>query len=80
MPDPQNPGQFGNRDDTEEQAQKGGKESPGKFGSPEGATPPRPAAKVLKHSPPRPRPREADTAVTTGNHPGDRRPGHALGA
>ena len=39
MPDPQNPGQFGNRDDTEEQAQKGGKESPGKFGSPEGADP-----------------------------------------
>lgn len=39
MPDPNNPGQFGNREDTEEMARKGGKASPGKFGSPEGADP-----------------------------------------
>ncbi|HVW23123.1 MAG TPA: hypothetical protein VHB51_01380 [Candidatus Saccharimonadales bacterium] len=31
MPDPNNPGQFGNRDDTQEQASKGGQMSSGKF-------------------------------------------------
>ena len=39
MADPKNPGQFGNRDDTEKQAQRGGEESPGQFGSSEGANP-----------------------------------------
>ncbi|WP_440712245.1 hypothetical protein [Gordonia sp. FQ] len=39
MADPNNPGQFGNRSDTEEQAHKGGEASSGKFGSPEGADP-----------------------------------------
>ena len=34
-----NPGQFGNRDDTEEQARKGGDQSPGQFGASEGADP-----------------------------------------
>lgn len=34
-----NPGQFGNRPDTEEQASKGGKQSPGQFGASEGADP-----------------------------------------
>ena len=32
MADNQNPGQFGNRNDTEEQARKGGQQSPGQFG------------------------------------------------
>lgn len=31
MPDPNNPGQFGNREDTVRQARKGGKASGGKF-------------------------------------------------
>jgi hypothetical protein len=37
MADSSNPGQFGNRDDTEEQAKKGGQASTGKFGSENGA-------------------------------------------
>lgn len=32
MADPNNPGQFGNRKDTEKQAHKGGKKSTGSFG------------------------------------------------
>ncbi|MGW4246628.1 hypothetical protein [Nocardia sp. NPDC004722] len=39
MPDPKNPGQFGNRPDTEEQARKGGKASSGSFGEPNSADP-----------------------------------------
>ncbi|MEC3919001.1 hypothetical protein [Nocardia sp. CDC160] len=39
MPDPKNPGQFGNRPDTQEQASKGGKASSGSFGSEHGADP-----------------------------------------
>jgi hypothetical protein len=39
MADSQNPGQFGNREDTEEQARKGGKASSGSFGSSRGADP-----------------------------------------
>ncbi|WP_082469262.1 hypothetical protein [Sciscionella sediminilitoris] len=39
MPDPNNPGQFGNREDTEEQAAQGGQASPGQFGASEGADP-----------------------------------------
>lgn len=39
MADSQNSGQFGNRSDTEEMARKGGKASPGKFGSSKGADP-----------------------------------------
>lgn len=39
MANQDNPGQFGNRSDTAEQARKGGKSSPGKFGSERGADP-----------------------------------------
>ena len=39
MADNNNPGQFGNRNDTEEQARKGGEQSPGQFGASEGAAP-----------------------------------------
>lgn len=39
MANNQNSGEFGNRNDTEEQARKGGQESPGKFGASEGADP-----------------------------------------
>lgn len=39
MADSNNSGQFGNRDDTEEQASKGGQASPGQFGSEQGADP-----------------------------------------
>jgi hypothetical protein len=39
MADSNNPGQFGNRSDTEEQAQKGGMASSGKFGDKNGADP-----------------------------------------
>lgn len=39
MADNKNPGQFGNRNDTEEQARKGGEQSPGQFGAEEGADP-----------------------------------------
>lgn len=39
MADPNNPGQFGNRSDTEKQAQKGGEESTGSFGEKNAADP-----------------------------------------
>jgi len=39
MADSKNPGQFGERDDTEEQASQGGQASTGKFGSENGADP-----------------------------------------
>ncbi|WP_040787107.1 hypothetical protein [Nocardia pneumoniae] len=39
MPDPKNPGQFGNRSDTEEQARRGGQASTGSFGESNSADP-----------------------------------------
>ena len=39
MADQNNPGQFGNRNDTEEQASKGGQASTGSFGSANSADP-----------------------------------------
>jgi len=39
MADPNNEGQFGNREDTEEQAQNGGEASTGSFGEENGADP-----------------------------------------
>lgn len=39
MAETNNLGQFGNRSDTEEQARKGGQQSPGQFGASEGADP-----------------------------------------
>lgn len=39
MADPKNPGQFGNRSDTEKQARKGGQQSSGSFGSEHAADP-----------------------------------------
>ncbi|MCP9625054.1 hypothetical protein FOH10_10340 [Nocardia otitidiscaviarum] len=39
MANPKNPGQFGNRSDTEEQARKGGQASTGSFGSENSADP-----------------------------------------
>lgn len=41
MADQNNPGQFGNREDTEEQARKGGQASNGSFGSENSADPSR---------------------------------------
>ncbi|WKD57289.1 hypothetical protein CAPI_03650 [Corynebacterium capitovis DSM 44611] len=39
MADQNNPGQFGNREDTEEQARKGGEASTGSFGEKNSADP-----------------------------------------
>jgi hypothetical protein len=39
MADSNNPGQFGNREDTEERAREGGEASTSKFGSENGADP-----------------------------------------
>lgn len=39
MADPNNPGQFGNRSDTEQQAHKGGEASSGSFGEANAADP-----------------------------------------
>ncbi|MFF3567666.1 hypothetical protein [Nocardia jiangxiensis] len=39
MADQNNPGQFGNRSDTEEQARRGGRASSGSFGQRNGADP-----------------------------------------
>lgn len=41
MADQNNPGQFGNRNDTEKQAQKGGEASTGSFGEQNSADPSR---------------------------------------
>lgn len=51
MADPNNSGQFGNRNDTEEQAHKGGEASPGKFGSEKGADPHKEGRKGAKAQP-----------------------------
>lgn len=51
MPDPKNPGQFGNRPDTEEQARKGGKASSGSFGKPNSADPHEAGRKGAKAQP-----------------------------
>lgn len=39
MADASNPGQFGNREDTEEQARQGGENSTGQFGAENGMDP-----------------------------------------
>jgi hypothetical protein len=39
MPDPKNPGQFGNRPDTAKQARRGGQASTGSFGKENSADP-----------------------------------------
>ena len=39
MADRENPGQFGNREDTEELARRGGESSSGQFGAENGADP-----------------------------------------
>src|SRR5690625_4153752 len=51
MADNQNPGQFGNRNDTEEQARKGGQQSPGQFGASEGTDPSRAGQQGGQESP-----------------------------
>ncbi|MBL1078206.1 hypothetical protein JK358_27740 [Nocardia sp. 2] len=51
MPNPKNPGQFGNRADTVEQASKGGKASSGSFGSEHGADPREAGRKGAKAQP-----------------------------
>lgn len=45
MADSNNPGQFGNREDTEEQARKGGEASTGSFGEKNSADPSEAGAK-----------------------------------
>lgn len=51
MADPNNPGQFGNRPDTEQQASKGGKASSGSFGSENSADPSKAGKKGAKNQP-----------------------------
>ena len=51
MADNKNPGQFGNRNDTDEQARKGGEQSPGQFGASEGADPEQAGEKRGEQSP-----------------------------
>ncbi|MVU77305.1 hypothetical protein GPX89_08605 [Nocardia sp. ET3-3] len=51
MPDPKNPGQFGNRPDTKEQASKGGKASSGSFGASKSADPHEAGRKGAKAQP-----------------------------
>lgn len=46
-----NPGQFGNREDTQEMAAEGGKASSGKFGSDNGADPSKAGKKGAKAQP-----------------------------
>lgn len=51
MADNKNTGQFGNRSDTEEQARKGGEQSPGQFGAYEGTDPSKAGEKGGEESP-----------------------------
>ena len=51
MAEQNNSGQFGDRSDTEEQASRGGHESPGKFGSEKGADPKEEGAKGAEAQP-----------------------------
>ncbi len=51
MADTTNPGQFGNRSDTEKQAQKGGQASPGSFGESQSADPSAAGAKGAEAQP-----------------------------
>lgn len=51
MADSGNPGQFGKRSDTKEQASRGGKASTGKFGSEHGADPSKAGKKGNKNQP-----------------------------
>lgn len=51
MADPKNPGQFGNREDTEEQASKGGQMSSGSFGSENSADPSEAGKKGARRQP-----------------------------
>lgn len=51
MADQNNPGQFGNRPDTSEQASKGGKASTGSFGSENSADPSQAGKKGAKAQP-----------------------------
>lgn len=51
MADPNNPGQFGNRPDTEQQASKGGQASSGSFGSENSADPSKVGKKGAKNQP-----------------------------
>lgn len=66
MADSNNPGQFGNRSDTEEQAHKGGKASTGKFGSEHGADPHKAGQKGAEAEP-----REAKVEGGKHSHRGD---------
>lgn len=49
MADSDNPGQFGNRADTEKQASEGGKASTGSFGEPNSADPSQAGKKGAAH-------------------------------
>ena len=51
MADQNNPGQFGNREDTEEQARNGGQASSGSFGSDNSADPSRAGRKGAEAQP-----------------------------
>lgn len=51
MADDNNPGQFGNRPDTQEAASNGGKNSPGQFGGPKGADPHKAGKKGAENQP-----------------------------
>jgi len=67
MADTQNPGRFGNRADTEEQARRGGQASTGKFGSEHGADPREAGRKGAEAQP-----HEAKVRGGENSHRGDR--------
>src|SRR5690625_3920544 len=75
MADNQNPGQFGNRNDTEEQARKGGQQSPGQFGASEGANPSKAGQEGGQESPGRFDRSEGADPSKAGQKGGEQSPG-----
>ena len=62
-----NPGQFGNRSDTEEQARKGGESSSGSFGSNNGADPSEAGRKGAEAQPTEAKARGGENSGNGGN-------------
>ena len=75
MADNKNTGQFGNRSDTEEQARKGGEQSPGQFGASEGADPSKAGEKGGEESPGRFDRSEGADPSEAGEKGGEQSPG-----
>src|SRR5699024_4045161 len=75
MAETNNPGQFGNRSDTEKQARRGGQQSPGQFGASEGANPSTAGEKGGEQSPGRFDKSQSADPAEAGRKGGEQSPG-----